>query len=639
MTTDWSKLKVVDLKDELKKRNLPQTGLKADLVARLTAAENEAGSESEATIQDAAASDSPETIEPTQQSPLPSDALPTEPVADLSSIPSPITTTAIPQDEIITIEPAHTTTAVPKTVLPTEDVSHLPSVEPAEAIEDRQKRKRRSQTPVPSADEIAHKRARQDDSEENKEIVTTAQDKHWVENHNGVDAAEVNAEAKEVLPSGGVEPGPTIVDTSVGSVEIEGVTTVNDAHAESPSRLRDTRYKDLFRQDTSPSFDKPKEESTMEIETDAEPDRTINPAIHPATSALYIRNFMRPLNLNALKAHLTNLATAPGQDPNSSVIVSFYLDAIRTHGFFVFTSISAAARVRSAIHDRVWPEEANRKALWADFVPDDKVEEWKMEEQSVGGGRSSTNKWEVVYETDDDRRVTAILQDASGRAMPPPPARKPSIQAAIQVETGIHPDRLRLVDDAEPPRNVPHQAMGMAGAPSGPRARQDREQQAAQNISALDQLFKSTTTKPTLYWQPVSKGIATARLDALFDATTKDTSRHLGEDINRYTFEDDVKLVDRGREIFPGVRAPRREYRGPPPYRGDRGGRGTYGGGYGGGPRGRNDGFDRYGGSSRGRDDGGFDSYGGSSRGRNDGGFDSYRNRRGSWDARDGRRY
>src|SRR5258708_5359564 len=78
--TDWNKAKVVDLRAELKKRGLPQTGLKPALVARLTAAENEDGSESEATVQDdalklnASAATSPDTVSPTQ--PLSAETVP-----------------------------------------------------------------------------------------------------------------------------------------------------------------------------------------------------------------------------------------------------------------------------------------------------------------------------------------------------------------------------------------------------------------------------------------------------------------------------------------------------------------------------------------------------------------------------------
>ncbi|TVY89716.1 hypothetical protein LAWI1_G003768 [Lachnellula willkommii] len=625
--TDWNKLKVVDLKAELKKLGLAQTGLKPVLVARLTAAENEDGFESEATVQgDAGRQDvatSSDTVSPIQQTSDPN----TEVFPD-----APLQTTTEPkfespaQDAASTDSPkkpsnvetqagslpGQATTIIELSQPPPQSQdshqSALPSAEPQEIMDDRQKRKRRSQSPAPSISDSARKRARHDEtSEVNTEIITSKDDATWVEKHNAVDSAEVNADAMEVAPSGeGVEPGPTIIDVAKEEVQIQGVPRANldekisqpqnmdfdeenmtkevsGLDEQSPSRVRDSRFKDLFpTQPKAPSLEKSLSRDSAVDALDIDTDRVVSPAVHPATSALYIRDFMRPLNPGQLKSHLIILATPPGHNPDPDVIVNFYLDPIRTHAFISLTSVSAAVRIRSSIHDLIWPDERTRKPLWADFIPAEKVEDWIHEEQStISGGRAAGKKWEVYYYTNEDNNTTATLQEVNPfpQAQPVP---RPS--------------------DSLPSPPVPTKPRGIEGAPLGPRA--EIQIRAANSFSTLDRLFEVTTAKPALYYKPVPKELADRRLDKIDLATSKKTAgRPIGGEINRYTFEDNHVLVDRGPEIFTGIRPPR-GYRGPgPASRGPRGGgsypgRSAYGGG--GSDRGR---YDSYRGGRNWRDD------------------------------------
>ncbi|TVY59591.1 hypothetical protein LSUE1_G010254 [Lachnellula suecica] len=577
--TDWNKLKVVDLKAELKKRGLPQTGLKPALVARLATTENEEGTESEATLQgDSGRHDvatSPDTVSSTQQPSDPiAEVLPDAPLQAASEPEiesSAQTTTPIdaPQESPsvgIRTEPlAQATTVIefsqPRPQSQDSHQSALPSAEPQEIMDDRQKRKRRSQSPPPTAPESARKRARQDETAEvNTGVVTSKEDAEWVEKHIAVESAEINADAMEVAPAGeGVEPGPTIVDTAKEEVHVQSVPGVNtdetamqidDADRpksqpgqdENSPRVRDSRFKDLFpAQPKAPALEKSLSRDSALDNMDIDTDRVISPAVHHATSALYIRDFMRPLNPAQLKSYLATLATPPGHDTDPNVILNFFLDPIRTHAFVSLISVSAASRIRSAIHDRIWPEERTRKPLWADFIPAEKVDKWIGEEQSttLSGGRATGKKWEVHYDVDEDRNVTATLQESSGF----PRMRQPS---------GPGP----LVSPQAPPK-----PRGIEGAPLGPRADTQVRIPIATSISQRLDHFKVTTAKPALYYQPVSKELANKRLDNIDIATSKKNYPPGGE-INRYTFEDADVLVDRGPEIFTGIRPPP-SHRGP----------------------------------------------------------------------------
>lgn len=599
--TDWNKLKVVDLKAELKKRGLSQAGLKPALVARLATAENEEGTESEATIQDdpnkldTNSATSPDTVSPTVATSNVTADLSAEnalqATTEHSEPPTAVQFTSQGKPVIETQPeplPTQNTNIVESSQASAQNDQHesaLPSVEAQEAIDDRQKRKRRSQSPPPSTADSARKRIRNDADDHMDGVVTTQEDANWVEKHNAVDAGEVNAAAKEVA-SAGVEPGPTIVDDSkeevkITDVQMSGVEPKSDVNMEvdeapkresaslddeSPSKTRDSRqFKNLFSgeaQGAAMAISRSHESSE-----EAEPDRVIDPAIHPATSALYIRDIMRPLNPTQLKAHLATLAAPPGQEPDLDVIVNFYIDTIRTHAFVSFINTSAASRVRSALHDRIWPDEKTRKPLWVDFIPVEKLEVWiDRETAEQGGGRAAAKKWEVEYNFDEDRRVTASLQEASG-LRPAQHMRRPSVPVPPVLQAS-----------QVTPRRVEN-------APSAPRSFNIRGQSAP--MAKLDELFRSTTAKPMLYWQPVPKEVANRRLDNIDAAMSKDAAagKRLTGPINRYTFEDGEKLVDRGPEIFPGIRPPpdqrRGGGRGGPPRDRDGGYRGRGGGGYG----------------------------------------------------------
>lgn len=318
---------------------------------------------------------------------------------------------------------------------------------------------------------------------------------------------------------------------------------------------KDHRYKDLFSNSPASNLHQSLDITLDTPYEDAE-DRTITPATHPATSALYIRDFMRPLQPGALKDHLIMLAHPPSKqnDPDAPVIEStvleFHLDAIRTHCFVVFSSVSAAARVRNALHERVWPAERTRKPLWVDFIPEDKVKLWiDMELNAGGSGRGGTGKrWEVFYRQDERETVIAELQEAS--AVPTGP----------RLSVGMGPNSAPM-NELLPTPEIRKEPPPVNGNPTGTPA----------SFLALDQLFKSTTTKPKLYFLPISRELAEKRLVELGARSSKRNTVPSGgsgyADSRRYTFEKGDHLVDNGPEF--GLR---RE-------RGDSGfrGRGGYG--------------------------------------------------------------
>ena len=269
-----------------------------------------------------------------------------------------------------------------------------------------------------------------------------------------------------------------------------------------------------------------------------------------STSALYIRDFQRPLNKSELQDFITDLATAPGQSPDPEVIVNFFLDNICTHAFVEFSTTTAASRVRSLIHGRTWPQETTRRPLWADFIPDNRVGEW-IETEQESQDRRERKKWEITYTVMDDE-VVANLQEAD--AVPAQLLRKPSdvrggggmdnAPRGPKADRDRFPVGIRGGDDGPP--SGPRDPYADRMQPTGPRAGLRAPEDAVELVS-----------QPNIMFVPVAKDVAEARMEHIEGLYAKDPDAdfRVRSQKHRYTFDRDT-LIDRGVEVFEGIRKP-----------------------------------------------------------------------------------
>jgi SAP domain/RNSP1-SAP18 binding (RSB) motif len=530
---DYERLTVANLRIILKDRGIPSTGLtrKAQIIARLQEHDAAAAATSEPPPETIDAPPEPtapvQTPPVTEREPVREDLQPAVSLQNKVPVATPDATAAA-----VKVPPFDDPTETNAAQLPLSTIENTSNQPPGQTgpssttdiassqvdtdIEDRRKRKRRSLSPPVSSREVSIKKTKYDE-----DVVHLKEDQI---NTTGNGASSEKQQSKDVKMTDNSNAGNDTVRAEVRESINEPAAASHPAKSPIASAKLDRktsngRYGTIFKTGASEADDAP---SITDLPTPP-------PSIHGATRALYIRNFQRPLQLGVLRSYLTSIAASEEADP----VETLHLDTIRTHAFVVLSTQSAAARIRAGMHGQFWPKEGDRKHLWADYVPEENVQEWiNIENSADSGPRGTGRRWEVVYE-DKHGETVAELREVG--ALGSGPAALP------KDDTG----------DAAPTSALP---------PTPLTAKPIQSAEAAKPFVTLDKLFQSTNAKPMLYYLPVKEERAEKRKEEMESAMSKNWSERSqkdNEEMRRYTFEED-KVVDSGPH-FLGPRARDRE--------------------------------------------------------------------------------
>ena len=295
----------------------------------------------------------------------------------------------------------------------------------------------------------------------------------------------------------------------------EAINGANDAElktepsVESGSLVPELEGPRMERKEKAPQYKALFEPAALTTSTNLpDDDRPMVPALHPATPAIYIKNFMRPLRPEPLRTHLVSLATPPSSEPDPSILKTLFLDSMKTHALVLFTTTIAASRVRASLHGSIWPAEGNRKELWVDFVPEDSITSWiQTEEDAILAEKSAraagapilAKRFEVVYPDHGDG-VRAVFQEVGAGGGSSAPLNAPR----------------------GPKSNIEHRRDAPLPQHLSSTANENVKKDLGQSFETLDSLFESTSSKPKLYFLPVEDARAELRLDELDKETSHD---------------------------------------------------------------------------------------------------------------------
>lgn len=190
----------------------------------------------------------------------------------------------------------------------------------------------------------------------------------------------------------------------------------------------------------------------------------------PATAALRVDNLVRPFTENQLRQLLGQTGT----------IKDMWMPSIKTHCFVIFTSEEEAEATRQALHNLKWPRDSP-KLLNPYFISMEDAEKAILEGKDPKAAAAANAGAVAAIKRQLQQRQQQQLEHAVAAAAADATTRRPSQQLETASSAGAaeEPSKARSAGDAQPAEE-------------------------AEPVKTLDELFRKTTTKPALYWLPLT---------------------------------------------------------------------------------------------------------------------------------------
>mmetsp|Transcript_37468 Transcript_37468/g.83385 ORF Transcript_37468/g.83385 Transcript_37468/m.83385 type:complete len:553 (-) Transcript_37468:623-2281(-) len=498
MSSKWVEgLKVTELKEELKKRGLPTTGLKAVLADRLLQAisSEKAASDVE---------DEPGSAEPDQQGKSPAaaaaaiadaghdekpcveetshDARQTGDKAEPPSAPGNQPAPAHEEADGRALEAADAPVASndePFTVnsILGEDMDAEP--EPVDHSERSPQPEKPHESPGPK-DEPAHH------TEKSEVAPTPTAD---------ISSAKEAVNKKEDVPETGTIPPAEVANegqrdsSPTGNKRKRSIITFDPPERKQSVQQQQqekSELKEIPQVEQSPAEAAAKDEVTE----DTRPVKQSRPAPEGAAdaasgtqSAIHVTNLVRPFTEQALRQLLSATGT----------IVDLYMPTIKTHAIVIFESEEQAHATHKAVDQLKWPQH-NHKALQVKLLAVDQAK------QEIAVARDPS----LAQTLKRQASAQGPKQLASPRGAPAPAAAAAlAASAAAAAAKDVATAKARPEPAPKPaaaeaqPEEPAHQAHEPAEKAASKAAPED-------DVLSLDDLFRKTTTKPCIYYLPLT---------------------------------------------------------------------------------------------------------------------------------------